>query len=89
MEALANRSAMSVRNFAGCFRDSFGVTPAEFVTRVRVEAACRQLDESNLTMEQIAARCGFSSAELLRRACRRILGHSPRYFRSRGNLELS
>jgi len=89
VEALANRSAMSVRNFARRFRDSFGVTPAEFVTRVRVEAACRQLDESNLTMEQIAARCGFSSAELLRRACRRILGHSPRHFRSRGNLELS
>jgi transcriptional regulator GlxA family with amidase domain len=86
VEALANRSAMSVRNFARRFRDSFGITPAEFVTRVRVEAACRQLDESNLTMEQIATRCGFSSAELLRRACHRILGRSPRQFRSSRNL---
>jgi transcriptional regulator GlxA family with amidase domain len=83
VETLAKRSAMSVRNFARRFRQSFGVTPAEFVTRVRVEAACHRLEESNLTMEQIAARCGFSSAELLRRACHRVLGYSPRRFRDR------
>jgi transcriptional regulator GlxA family with amidase domain len=83
VEVLAKRSAMSVRNFARRFRDSFGITPAEFVTRVRVESACHRLEESNLTMEQIATQCGFSSAELLRRACHRILGHSPRRFRNR------
>jgi len=83
VEILAKRSAMSVRNFARRFRASFGITPAEFVARVRVEAACRRLEESNLTMEQIAAQCGFSSAELFRRACYRILGHSPRRFRDR------
>ena len=83
VEILARRSAMSVRNFARRFRESFGITPAEFVARVRVEAGCRRLEESNLTMEQIAAQCGFSSAELFRRACHRILGHSPRRFRNR------
>jgi transcriptional regulator GlxA family with amidase domain len=83
VDTLANRSAMSIRNFARRFRESFGITPAEFVTRVRVEAACRRLEESTLTMEQVAAECGFSSAELLRRACHRILGQSPRRFRNR------
>jgi transcriptional regulator GlxA family with amidase domain len=85
VETLSKRSAMSVRNFARRFRESFGITPAEFVTRVRVEAACRCLEESTLTMEQIATQCGFSSAELLRRACHRILGHSPRRFRDRNS----
>jgi transcriptional regulator GlxA family with amidase domain len=83
VETLAKRSAMSVRNFARRFRQSFGITPAEFVTRVRVEAAGRRLEESTLTMEQIAAECGFSSAELLRRACHRVLGYSPNRFRNR------
>ena len=83
VEILAKRSAMSVRNFARRFRDSFGITPAEFVTRVRVEAACQRLEKGTLTMEQVATECGFSSAELLRRACHRILGHSPRQFRNR------
>jgi transcriptional regulator GlxA family with amidase domain len=85
VETLAKRSAMSVRNFARRFRESFGFTPAEFVIRVRVETACRRLEESTLTMEQIATQCGFSSAELLRRACHRILGHSPHRLRNRNS----
>jgi len=83
VETLAKKSAMSVRNFARRFRRSFGVTPAEFVTRVRVEAASRRLEESTLTTEQIATECGFSSAELLRRACQRVLGYPPSRFRHR------
>jgi transcriptional regulator GlxA family with amidase domain len=62
--ALAKRAAMSVRNFSRRFRQSFGVTPAEFVMRARVEAACRRLEESRSTIEQVATECGFSSAEL-------------------------
>ena len=58
MEALANRSAVSVRNFARRFRGSFGVTPAEFFTRVRVEAACRQLHLSN-TKRNLCVLCVF------------------------------
>jgi transcriptional regulator GlxA family with amidase domain len=77
VEALAKRAAMSVRNFSRRFRQSFGVTPGDFVTRVRVETACRRLEESKLTIEQIAAECGFSNAELLRRAFHRTLGRSP------------
>jgi transcriptional regulator GlxA family with amidase domain len=49
--ALARKTAMSVRNFTRRFRQSFGMAPAEFVTRVRVEAACRRLEESNRTVE--------------------------------------
>jgi transcriptional regulator GlxA family with amidase domain len=79
--ALAKRAAMSVRNFSRRFRQLFGVTPADFVIRVRVEAACRRLEESRLTLEQIATECGFSSADLLRRAFHRTLGSVPSRFR--------
>jgi transcriptional regulator GlxA family with amidase domain len=77
VEALAKRAAMSVRNFSRRFRKSFGVTPADFVTRVRVETACRRLEESRSTVEQIATECGFSSAEVLRRAFHRTLERAP------------
>jgi transcriptional regulator GlxA family with amidase domain len=84
---MAKRAAMSVRNFSRRFRQLFGVTPADFVTRVRVETACRRLEESKLTIEQIATECGFSSAELLRRAFHRTLGSVPS--RIRENSETS
>lgn len=81
--ALAKKAAMSVRNFSRRFRQSFGVTPAEFVTLARVEAACRRLEESRSTIEQVAAECGFSNGELLRRAFHRTLGTVPSRIRER------
>lgn len=61
--------------------NSTGLPRAEFVARVRVEAPCRRLEESTRTVEQIASECRFSSAELFRRACHRILGDSPNRIR--------
>jgi len=87
--ALAKRAAMSERNFRRRFRQSFGVTPAEFVTLARVEAACRRLEESRSTIEQVATECGFSSAELLRRAFHRTLGTVPSRIRERATVGTS
>jgi transcriptional regulator GlxA family with amidase domain len=81
--ALAKRAGMSVRNFSRRFQESFGLTPGAFVTRVRVEAAYRRLKESRLTMEQVATECGFSSAELMRRAFHRTAGTVPSRIRER------
>jgi transcriptional regulator GlxA family with amidase domain len=58
--ALAKKAAMSVRNFTRRFRQSFGMAPAEFVTRVRLEAVCRRLEESTRIVDQVAPECGFS-----------------------------
>jgi transcriptional regulator GlxA family with amidase domain len=86
VEALARRSAMSVRNFARVFTRELGTTPARYVERVRVEAARRQLEATDRDVEAIAGRCGFSSSELLRRSFLRQLRVAPseyrRYFRT-------
>jgi transcriptional regulator GlxA family with amidase domain len=83
VEALAERAAMSVRHFARCFRREVGVSPARFVDDVRVEAARRRLVESQDGVEQVAARCGFRSAEVLRRAFVKRVGIPPAAYRIR------
>lgn len=80
---LAKRVAMSPRNFARVFTGEVGVTPARFVETVRVEAARRRLEESTDTVEQIAARCGFGSAEGMRKAFLRTVRVAPSAYRSR------
>jgi transcriptional regulator GlxA family with amidase domain len=50
---------------------------------VRVEAARRQLESSNATLEAIAAGCGLGSAETLRRVFHRRLGVTPDSYRRR------
>jgi len=81
--ALARRVAMSPRHFTRVFTQSVGVSPARFATRVRVEAARRWLEETADGVEAIAGRCGFGSAELMRRAFLRLLRVSPAAYRTR------
>lgn len=78
---LARRAAMSPRHFTRVFTDEVGEAPGAYVERVRVEAARRQLEESDDPVAVIAARCGFGTAETLRRNFVRRLGVSPDRYR--------
>jgi len=81
--ALSARAAMSPRHFARVFAEEVGVTPARFVERTRVEAARARLEETDDGLEAIAARCGFGSAETMRRAFLRCIAVSPSDYRAR------
>jgi len=78
---LAERAAMSPRNFARVFKQEVGETPAQHIGNLRLEAARRQLETSSLSLEQIAEASGFSSAEILRRTFVRRLGITPGQYR--------
>ncbi len=57
--------------------------PAEYVERVRLEAARRALAEGDDPVAAVARRCGFGTAESLRRAFHRRLGVAPSDYRDR------
>jgi transcriptional regulator GlxA family with amidase domain len=80
---LASRVGMSERHFTRCFAEQTGLSPAQYVAAVRVEAARRQLEATSLTVDAIAHRCGFGSAETMRRTFARRLGVSPDQYRQR------
>lgn len=78
---LARRAAMSPRHFTRVFTDEVGEAPGAYVERIRTDAARRQLEESDDTVTAIAARCGFGTAETMRRNFVRRLGVSPDQYR--------
>jgi len=86
LDLLARQAGMSTRHFARCFTAETGLTPGAYVARVRVEAARRALETSDATVDAIAARCGFGTAETMRRTFHRQLGVSPDEYRSRFRL---
>jgi transcriptional regulator GlxA family with amidase domain len=59
------------------------VPPAEYVERVRVDAAKRLLETSEHNVDTVAASAGFGTPEALRRAFARRVGLSPREYRAR------
>jgi transcriptional regulator GlxA family with amidase domain len=80
---MAAAAAMSLRHFTRVFATEVGETPAKFVERVRLEAARNELETTNDTLDVIAARCGFGTAESLRRVTQRHLGVAPDAYRRR------
>ncbi|MDB6045405.1 MAG: GlxA family transcriptional regulator [Gammaproteobacteria bacterium] len=93
VETLAKRAAMSGRNFARVFTRELGNTPARYVEQARVEAARTQLESTDDSVDKVARRCGFSSAELLRRCFLRQFKVAPsqyrRHFRAPGTPVIS
>jgi transcriptional regulator GlxA family with amidase domain len=82
IERLAERMAMSPRNFSRLFCQEMDITPAKFVEHVRLEAARNMMLQTDLPMESVAANCGFSNAEQMRRSFQRILKTTPQEHRS-------
>lgn len=83
VETLAQRVAMSPRNFARRFKAQTRQTPAAMVTQARVQAAQRLLLNSDAGLAQIAGQCGFGSEETLRRSFERVCGTTPGSYRAR------
>jgi transcriptional regulator GlxA family with amidase domain len=84
--ALAARAHLSERSFARAFRAEVGKTPAVYVETLRVERARALLEDGAESLEAVARACGFSSAEVLRRAFHRRLGVGPAAYRERFRL---
>ncbi|MET4920875.1 GlxA family transcriptional regulator [Streptomyces sp. PSRA5] len=80
---LAARAGLSPRHFQRRFTAELGTGPAEYVERVRVEAAQRALTGGDEPVTAIARRCGLGSSESLRRAFHRHCGVTPTDYRNR------
>ncbi len=83
VESLARSVGMTPRTFARSFAQRHGGTPARLVQDLRLEAACRHLEDGDSAIKRIAAVCGFGDEERMRRAFQRRLGVPPAVYRDR------
>ncbi|SEW37585.1 GlxA family transcriptional regulator [Chitinophaga arvensicola] len=78
---LAAQMNMSTRNFSRAFTKETGISPAKFVEKLRVEVARKYLEDSSLSLETIAERCGLGSVVSMRRIFDRHLHLTPGDYR--------
>ncbi|SEE62390.1 Transcriptional regulator GlxA family, contains an amidase domain and an AraC-type DNA-binding HTH domain [Rhizobiales bacterium GAS191] len=81
MEELAEAVALAPRTFARRIAAICGVSPIQFVQRIRIEAARHLLETTRLSVEEIARQVGYAEPSTLRRLIRRDTKHSPGHFR--------
>jgi transcriptional regulator GlxA family with amidase domain len=81
VQSMADRVAMSPRNFARAFQREVRITPMQFVQNARIDHARRLLEGTDLALKVVATRCGFGSARYMRKVfCERI-GITPSQYR--------
>ncbi|MBO9729547.1 MAG: GlxA family transcriptional regulator [Chitinophaga sp.] len=78
---LAEQVNMSTRHFSRIFTSETGLSPAKFVEKLRVELARKYLEDSSLSIEAIAEKCGLGSVVSMRRIFLRQLLLSPSDYR--------
>ena len=80
---LAARLGTSARHLRRLFTQHLGVTPDQLARSRRAHFARRLLDDTDLTVTQIAFASGFGSVRQLNRACRTIFRAPPGELRER------
>ncbi len=78
LDELARAAGTSPRTLARRAKDAVGMTPIEFVQRVRVAHASHLLETTQVSVEEVAARVGYADAAAFRRVFRRYAGETPR-----------
>ncbi len=66
VQQLAGRALLSPRTFARRFKAASGTTPHRWLVDQRLLLAEHLLEESDLSVDEIARRCGLGSADTLR-----------------------
>jgi AraC family transcriptional regulator len=67
LDELAAEAQLSTFHFARMFKQSLGVPPRAYLTRLRLEKACELLEQTDLPVTEIAFEVGYSSNQVLAR----------------------
>ena len=84
--AMARECGLSQSQFDRSFRRVFGTSARQYLLRVRVEAACRRLAETEDTVAALAVELGFFDHAHFTRCFRRIMGMTPAAYRRQSRM---
>jgi transcriptional regulator GlxA family with amidase domain len=82
-QQMARRSGLSQRSLNRRFLSATGSKPVEYLHRLRVEAAKKLLETSDLNVQEITSRVGYQDARSFSRLFRGSTGQSPSEYRAR------
>ena len=81
IKELADQACMSEPNFYRIFKQSFGITPVDYINQQRIALASTLLRTTNRCLADISTECGFNNLTYFMKLFRRKIGTSPSQYR--------
>ena len=81
LEDIADIAGMSVRHFQRQFKNTYLITPQEYIAMLRMQKAIQLLLRTDKTVTEIALECGYQDSNLFSRQFKKNTGLSPRCYR--------
>ena len=81
LEDIADSAAVSTRECLRCFKSSIHQSPMDYLIEYRVRTAKKMLETTDLSITDIALRCGFNSNSYFTKLFHRICGKTPNAYR--------
>jgi len=83
LKEMAAAAGLSVPHFSELFRKGIGYSPSDYFTRLRIQKACRLLELTDRSVQDVAARTGYADRYYFSRVFRKIMGLPPTIYRDR------
>lgn len=83
VQEVVKLSRLAERTFKRRFVNATGLTPVAYVQRLRIEDAKRQLERTDLSIDEISWRVGYEDPAFFRRLFKRTTGLAPGAYRKR------
>lgn len=81
LEQIAAAAAISTRECLRCFQESIHQSPTDYLIEYRVQVAKKLLETTNLSITEVALRCGFNSNSYFTKMFHRSCGKTPNVYR--------
>jgi AraC-like DNA-binding protein len=81
LPVIARDVGLSTSHFSRRFKQETGSAPGDYYVHCRISAARRFITETDLSLTEIARRCGFGTSQYLATCFRRVTGRTPSSFR--------
>jgi len=85
LEEIATETGLSASHFSRLFLNKTGHSPIDYFIQLKIQRACRLLDNSDWMIADVAREMGFDDQFYFSRVFRKVMAMSPAEYRKRGN----
>lgn len=84
IEMIARSANISVRECGRCFQNKIGMSPGNYLNDYRIRAAADLLESTEISVTEVAEKCGFSSSSYFGKSFLKMIGCTPKEYRRSG-----